>query len=464
MTIVRLGSPILQVPRDENRRKYLEKLWAQIEGVILYIIERCISVALETEVSRALGRGYYQPCEQAAFGSRGAYCRRCRSRDRRRFRRNGHYPRFLDTHWGRVSIGMPQVICRCGGAVCIDFQILRPYQRIWDDLEGQIRERCGQGLSLRQTKAELDSLLASSVGLRKLNEVVHALAHLAPGQPGEAERTDIPPVVCLDGLWIAMMEATGEVKRDRLGRLRMVKTGTSRPILVAQGVWPAIGRREILTWLLEKDEGTQSWQNLLGQLYRLGIVPHNGLQLLIGDGSPGLLSAWQACYWQVPLQRCIFHKLRNVRQDLIAPVDLEPGKVSAYKWQQVRRTARIWQATCEQDAYLRLHQLSQSWQHEQPQALATLQREFEQTVSFYAVQAQALRHGQVWPAKALRTTSPLERDFRSDRRRLRQSVLFHSHRGWQAVYTQIQLRKIARRNGVFLDLHQRDLERLLAVS
>jgi len=122
MTIVRLGSPILKVPREKNRRKYLEKMWAQMESLIVYMVERCISEALEVEVSRALGRGAYQPCEQAAFGSGEAYCRRCRSRDRRRFQRNGHYPRFLDTHWGRVSIGMPQVICRCGGAVCIDFQ------------------------------------------------------------------------------------------------------------------------------------------------------------------------------------------------------------------------------------------------------------------------------------------------------------------------------------------------------
>jgi transposase-like protein len=463
MTIVNLGSPKLQVPREKNRREYLEKIWVQIESMMLYVVERCLSEALETEVSRALGRRAYEPCEQAAFGASEAYCGRCRSRDRRKFRRNGHYPRFLDTHWGRVSFYMPQVICRCGGAVCIDFQLLRPYQRMWDDLEGQIRERSGQGLSLRQTKAELDGLLAGSVGLRKINEVVHALAQLAPSQQ-EAERTDIPPVVRLDGLWVKMMEATGEVKKDRLGRLRAVKTGVSRPILVAQGVWPAIGRQEILTWLLEQDEGTQSWQNLLDHLYRLGIGPYNGLQLLIGDGSPGLQSAWQARFWQVPFQRCIFHKLRNIRQDLIAPTGLAPGQVSSFKWRQIRRTARIWQAPSEHDAYLRLRQLTQSWQDEQPHALATLLRDFEKTLSFFAVQAQASRHGQIWPAKALRTTSPLEREFRSDRKRLRQSVLFHSQRGWQAIYGQIQLRKIAKRNGLFLDQHQRDLERQLAVS
>lgn len=328
---------------------------------------------------------------------------------------------------------------------------------MWDDLEGQIRERCGPGLSLRQTKAELDSLLSSS------NEVIHMLAHLAPGQQ-RAKPIDMPPVLRLDGLWIKLMEATGELKIDRLGRRRVVKTGVSRPILVAQGVWPAVGRQEILTWPLEQDEGTQSWQNLLDHLYHLGITPHNGLQLLIGDGSPGLQSAWQARFWEVPLQRCIFHKLCNIRQDLIAPADLPQTKVATFKWRHVHQAACIWQAASEHDAYLRLRQLAQSWQAEQPQARSTLQRDFEHTIAFYAVQAQALCNGQVWPAKTLRTTSPLEREFRSDRSRLRQHVLFHSHRGWLATNSQIQLRKNARRNGVFLDHHQRDLERRLAVS
>jgi transposase-like protein len=334
---------------------------------------------------------------------------------------------------------------------------------MWDDLEEQIRERCGQGLSLRQTKAELDSLLGSSVGLRKINEAIHVMTHLAPNQQ-KAEHTDVPPVVRLDGLWIKLMEAIGELKIDALGRRRRVKTGVSRPILVAQGVWPAAGRQEILTWQLEKDEGAESWQNFLDHLYRLGVEPDNGLQLLIGDGSPGLKSAWQTRFWEVPFQRCIFHKLRNIRRDLIAPAELEKDKVSTFKWQRIRQAGRIWQAVCEHDARFRLRQLAQSWQHEQPKALATLKRDFEHTITFYSVKAQALQSGRVWPAKSLRTTSPLEREFRADRSRLRQHVLYHSQRGWLARYCQIQLRKNAHRRDVFLDLHQRDLERQLAVS
>lgn len=112
----------------------------------------------------------------------------------------------------------------------------------------------------------------------------------------------------------------------------------------------------------------------------------------------------------------------------------------------------------------RLHQIAASWEEAQPQALATLERDFEHAITFYPVQAQARSQGLDWPAKALRTTSPLGYEFRPDRRRLRPSVLFHSRSGFLAAYTQKQMRKNARRKGIFMNHHQYDLERRLANS
>jgi transposase-like protein len=462
MTIVRLGAVNLQVVTAKNGWGYRDELRRRIQRILLFVVERCFTEMLEAEVTRALGRAPYQRRKQAAFGPSCGRCGRCHYRDRRRFSRNGHYARCLDTAWGRIVIQMPQVRCSCGGAVQIPFQTLIPYQRIWGDVQAQIREGYGQGLSLRQIKAQLDAQLATSVGLRKLNEAVIAIAHLAPRSI--AVRSEIPPVVRVDGLWIKLMEATGERRKDALGRWREVKTGVSRPILVAQGVWPELQRSEILAWLLEKDESLESWQHLLEHLFRLGIRPERGVCLLVGDGSSGLRAAWQANWWGVPFQRCIFHKLKNVRRDLVVPTHVSPDQASAYKWGLVRQAARIWQAPAEKDARLQLRQIAAAWQATQPQALATLQRDFELTLTFYGVQSQAHSMGQDWPTKALRTTSPLEREFRNDRRRLRQSVLFHSKRGWLATYTQMQMRKNARRAGVFLDQHQCDLERRLAIS
>jgi transposase-like protein len=462
MTIVQLGQAILQVKFRQSDWHFRAELHKQIQWAILDVVGRCFQAELETEVTRALGREPYQRRKQAAFGSSNGQCGRCHTRDRRKFSRNGHYIRYLETIWGRIKIRMPQVRCECGGAVQIPFQTVIPYQRFWDDVAAQIRAWYGHGMSLRQVKMELDAQLATSVGLRKLNEAVIAIAHLTPDCLQQWE--EIPPVVRVDGIWIKLMEPMGETRKDRLGRTRQVKTGVSRPILVAQGVWPALKRREILAWLVEQDEGLESWQHLFEQLFRLGVRPEKGVRLLVGDGSRGLRAAWQANWWVVPFQRCIFHKLRNIRRVLVTPDNIAAGQVRDYKWRLIRQAARIWQAIEEKDARLNFQQLAAAWQESQPQALATLERDFELTLSFYPVQAQARSQGQDWPAEALRTTSPLEREFRSDRRRLRPSVLFHSRRGLLAAYAQKQMRKNARRKGIFLDQHQRYLESQLAIS
>jgi hypothetical protein len=114
-----------------------------------------------------------------------------------------------------------------GGAVRIRFQIVIPYQRFWDDVCAQVREWYGQGLRLRQAKAELDAQLATSVGLRKLNEEVLAIAHLAP--QAVQERGAIPPVVRVDRVWVKLMEPTGKERPDRLGSCRLAIDPASSP-------------------------------------------------------------------------------------------------------------------------------------------------------------------------------------------------------------------------------------------
>jgi predicted metal-dependent HD superfamily phosphohydrolase len=63
---------------------------------------------------------------------------------------------------------MPQVRCECGGSVKMPYQIIRARQRIWDDLEWEIRAEYGWGMSLRWIKAKEDAKLKGSLGLRTL--------------------------------------------------------------------------------------------------------------------------------------------------------------------------------------------------------------------------------------------------------------------------------------------------------
>lgn len=442
MTIVHVGALPLQVRPDQKRQIYLEELKGQIEACVLYVVKQCIEAALEAEVTAQLGRAHHQRRDTVTPKQVKARCQRCGSHNRQDFRRNGHYPRDLNTCWGQVRLQMPQVECVCDGAVKIPFQSLRPRQRVWEDVSGLIRKQFGQGLSLREIKTDLDERLGTSVGLRTLNQRVRVIAHLVPE---EQELSEAPPVVRLDGIWTTLMEPTGELRKDALGRLRRVKTGRKRPILMAQGVWPAQERQEIIAWAVALAEDEASWARFLLQLHRIGLSPENGLCLLIGDGASGLEAARQRLFWDVPFQRCVFHKLRNIWRKLEVPQEMPARETRLHKRQLIRMASEVWQAVDEEEAYWRQRYLCQSWQHAQPKAVATLQRDFDLTVSFYQVQKKASQQGETWPAHQLRTTSPLERECRTFRKRLRSAVVFHSNLGLKAAFNQTVIRSLNKR-------------------
>jgi putative transposase len=442
MLIVPIGKVCLQEADSGHNQEFMPSFVEQIQRAILGVIQRCIEEELEAETTGYLYRRPYRRCKKVhPEGGRGAYCQRCGSRDVRRFQRNGHYRRGLDTHWGHLCLEMPQVRCECGGSVRLPYQVLRPRQRLWDDLEWEIRAEYGWGLSLRWIKAKQDAVLQGSLGLRTLNQCIH---RMAAGLPVWKQRQCLgfPPVVRLDGIWVTVMKRTASTKKDSSGRLRWVKQGLRKVILVAQGVWPGQHKQEVLAWQIADSESEQAWKNLLYEVHQAELHVNGQIDLLIGDGSTGLEAAQEAFYPQVPLQRCIFHKLRNLACDLRFPEDLPRPKIREQRRAVLQEAATIWQAPHESGAWQRYSAFCQKWAPDQPQAVATLQRDFEHTLSFYQVQAQAKAHGEHWPATFLRTTSQLERENRNLRRRIRQAVLFHSDIGLVAtIYQNIVLRQ-----------------------
>ena len=248
---------------------------------------------------------------------------------------------------------------------------------------------------------------------------------------------EAPPVVRVDGIWITVMFATGETRKDNMGRQRPVKHGQKVPILAAQGVWPTTGQTRLIAWMRADGEDTASWQRFLERLYESGLTPENGLTMLAADGGTGFRAAYENIYWQVPLQRCVFHKLRNIAQKIRPPAELDRQAAHDYRTQFLRSAARIWQADEEVEAHQLYTTFCKTWASTQTKAVETLRRSFEETLTFYAVQEQAARRGEDWPAHFLRTTSPLERSFREFRQRYRKAIVFHSPVGLQAVTAQL---------------------------
>jgi transposase-like protein len=438
MTIVPIGNLPLQVP-ESSSPEFIFELVEQIQNMILHLVGRFLEESLETEMDRFLGRKWYKRRRRAKGKETGVYCSKCRSHRRQDFRRNGHYQRQLAIQWGRVNVNVPQTKCQCGGNVRMKYQTIRPRQRIWDDLELEIQAEYGRGLSYRQIKVDLDQRLQSSVGLRTLNQRV---LQIGSGEGGFAflKKGEVPPVVRVDGIWITVMFATGETKMDQAGRKRPAKRAKKVPILAAQGVWPTTGRTQLLAWMRADGEDAASWQKFLEMLFEAGITTENGLVMLVSDGGTGFRAAYENVYWHVSLQRCVFHKLRNIAQSIRIPAELDRQAAHEYRAEFLRSAARIWQASDEAEARQLYTAFCKTWQTQQAKAIQTLARDFDDTLKFYAIQEQAALRGEKWPARLLRTTSPLERMFREFRQRYRKAILFHSAAGLQAVTAQLVAR------------------------
>jgi hypothetical protein len=313
--------------------------------------------------------------------------------------------------------------------VKIDFGgLIRPYQRLGDDVDAQIQRWGSMAVSLRQMRKELKHLYIGPLALRTLNKRLHQLASLDPNREGE----DVPPILQVDAIWVTLLRPNGEVRRDRKGRKRPVKGRFRVPVLIAMGVWPDSDRCEILLWGLGESESAEEWVKFLEILEAQGIRGENGLQLIIHDGGKGLCSALQTVWFDAEQQRCLFHKLRNIYQAIHLPENLSDKQRRRHRKKVFKDFRQIWEARHYETMLRRYLKVVRTYRHAQPEAVATLRRDFRQTVTYYALEQQFPN----WERKYLRTTSRLERFNRRLRRRIHAANAYHSDIGLKAMIAQ----------------------------
>jgi hypothetical protein len=379
-----------------------------------------------------VGRGHYvRRCKVSKRLRREGKCCRCGSSRSRRFSRNGFRDREpLAMSWGEVPFEMPRVRCECGGSVKIDFGgLIRPYQRIGSDVDVQIQRLGGIAVSLRQMRDLFGHLHIGPLALRTLNERLHLLKDLDPNREAE----DVPPVLEVDAIWLTLLRPNGKVRRDRKGRKRPVKGRFRVPILIAMGVWPDSDRCEILLWRLGESESAEEWVTFLEILEAQGIRGENGLKLILHDGGKGLCSALQTVWFDAEQQRCLFHKLRNIARAIHLPDGLTAKQRKRRRKKILNDFQQIWEAHRYQTMLRRYLKVVRAYRDLQPEAVATLRRDFRSTVTYYALEMQFPR----WERKYLRTTSRLERFNRNIRRRTRPANAYHSDTGVTAMMSQV---------------------------
>lgn len=415
------------------RRKQQRRLQQQTHETIREVVREAIQRALRDEVSEVLGRLPSVRRDLLDQAEVEACCNRCGTRLRAKFYRGGYYRRSLLTFEVFVEVRVPRLRCVCGGMVDFESVHLEPYGRVWFDLEERARELAGLCVSLRDSVEVLSWQNGQPLSIATLNQRVLQTAELAEAfHKGAFER--IPQVVMLDGIWLTVLLPTDETYVDKKGRKRRRYRRRCFPLLVAYGLDPESGERWVLDWERGREEDTASWQKLLERLLERGLHADKGLRLFVHDGSKGLESAFEMVWFGegIERQRCVFHKLLNVRRDVQGDEGLGREERKARRQEVLKDAAEVYRGEDEPEIRRRLEAFSAKWRGKEPKAVATLERDFDQTLVYLRVLERARAKGQAWRVECLRTTSPLERVQRHFRQKARQVVIAHSERGIEA--------------------------------
>lgn len=427
---------VLPECRHVNGHALIEGAIAEAHRHMLNQIGHAIGERLHAAAEYVLGRAPYVRRGHVTYSlEQTRACPKCHTVLSQRFSRNGSRPRQLLTRWGEVPLRWPRFVCECGGSITLDLDDwLAPYQRIGCDVDAQIQRWGALSISLREMQGELAQSYMGVLGQRTLLQRLHQLQHLTPG----ADERPTPPIVQFDAIWFTQLCATGQWRTDRKGRKRAVKGRRKRCLLIALGVWPETGRQEILAWRLADSEDAESWLAFLSELEAQGLRGELGLELIIHDGGSGLCAALTTIHFDAIEQRCLFHKLRNIWHAIRIADDLPAAERRRQRRAIYRDFVAIFQAKQRSTVLRRALKVVQQYRTTQPEAVATLRRNFRATVAYFLLQE---RHP-TWRRSFLRTTSRLERFNRCLRRRIRSANAYHSDAGVLAMIAQEVDRKL----------------------
>ena len=196
-------------------------------------------------------------------------------------KKNGHYPRKLETAFGQVHLRVPR---DREGRYYPAF--LHPYARRLVDVGEVAVALYAAGVSQRKA-AEILSLL---LGHRYSHETLSALTDQVLEAAG-AFRTRLLPeemaFVYLDGLAIKVLREGEGVVRET--------------VYVALGITPSGERRVLGFWLLPTESAT-AWEEVLRELWERGL---QRVLLFITDALPGIEGAIQRVYPLAQWQGCV---------------------------------------------------------------------------------------------------------------------------------------------------------------
>jgi transposase-like protein len=338
---------------DELRQESFDELARRGAKLIL-------EVALAEEVDAFLGRRRY---ERSAGQTRGY--------------RNGHRKRPVQLGSGRIEVDRPKV---AGAGERFVSQVLPAWKRRSEELEEVLPLLYAEGLSTRDFRRSLGVLWGeaglSRSSISRANQALYEAFSAWRRRDLSAEEV---LYLFLDGVYLKM----------RVGQT------PAEAVLVAHGI-TAEGKRMLLGLVLGGRESEESWKALLVNLEDRGLKPP---ALVISDGNGGLLKALKSVWAEVPRQRCIAHRIRNI----LARV---PKKHHAEVKAQL---VRIFYAADLEEALEAVKKFAAKFGARFPAACGVLGKDLADCLTFYRFPQEHWRR--------LRTSNVIERAFGEIRRR-----------------------------------------------
>jgi transposase-like protein len=416
----------------EQRRNVIQAVQKRMQAEALEAVGRVVTDLLETEVTVKLGREKGMPRQVSEQGREIDWqCHHCGCSDAEYFTRDGHYRRELQTGWGPVqNLQVPMVECqKCQHDVVCEYALLEKHHRFWLDLDQDVLWSSGCCQSLREISERWSASVGRTVGLRTVNERINQVEQVVNNYH-EQPIDEAPAVVQLDGIWLTLQHETGAVRSDKRHRTRHEKKGKRVVVFVALGFWQNADKQEIIDWQIANSEGHTEWECFLTQLKGRGVTPEKGLKAIIRDGGGGLGQALDLVYGSTVIdQRCIFHKLKNVRDK--CRTELKGDEHKEERKHLLHQASAVYEAVSPEQAKERLSAWARTWREKAPESVATFEREFDATIAYF--QLEGLNPHWV------RSTSLLERVNGHLRRKVRQALTFGSRKGAEvALYLQVQ--------------------------
>lgn len=429
----RLSKSERRAQQEQRRAAWVERWIAVAKGFI--------EALLQEDVARLLGRPVGEWGDRNEQVEVSAECNRCHRKLRGWFRRNGTYPRSLTIDGIVVDLAAPRLRCHCGGAVDFSFTVFAPYERLSFELEDRLREGVALGLTLRQVGEMTAPANGGPLAKSTINERVLEVAKLV-GAFRQETLERVPSVLLVDGLWVNLMVVTEETYTNKRGQVRKRMHRQRIVLLVALGVEPKTGEWWVVDWERAAQEDQAGWERLLERLRQRGLTSEKGLRLIVSDGSEGLAAALALVDLGpgVKHQRCVFHKLKNIVKVVkgVCAEGQAPNSKDAREAKRQRRAevvkeaAAIYQGTDRAKVEQRRDAFVAKWHESEPEAVAALLRDFDQTLVYLEVRVAAAERGADWDVRYLRTTSLLERLNRTLREMTDRVVLLHSQDGLDA--------------------------------